>query len=604
MSNSIAPGSSADVNVRVTALTTNQNVPVTYKTIILKKNLVNGVNTLTQEMMSAQNTKYVIKYDYVLDDNITVPANCILEFDGGSLKGGKIVNGYDIVNTIIDVTKYGLKNDGVTANDNAIENLLNSFLVSNRMTNVIFYFPKGTYLFNQDSPLTKFNATWALRLQFCGDGKNITKLKLSADNEERWFYKNVSVSSKKTSGVKFENIGFITTSYTNGNGFHIESDGCEKQFTFIDCQFNLNTVMYCGGTGNADLSIFERCDFNCLHILELNNPQSVLHRFINCKLHIIYDGFIINNGGDIFLSQCNIEMHRNIGSTNFYETSDNVAYYLIRNNTNDGAGNSKFVIADSRFEFHDKSGLAYLDKIVNVSVNKCSIGHTSGNSFDSVIMKGESTLFITESSIIRNFIFNVIGNNTRDNNNTPQGCPTLVIEKTNLDIHGNTTFIKTPDSLNYRVIVKNCYGNTSGHGSTYLTSIDCDLGIGKNGYGTYMPFTEKILDAPTWSLETYNAGGSSEFYITIPHNCNYITGVYIHRKPASSASSINITNDIRLKDSNGAVTSITTTPSAPFNEELVYSYQCFIPKGNYTQIGVKKSPNIGDDNILFLFKYI
>ena len=48
MSNSIAPGSSADVNVKVTALTTNPNVPVTYKTIILKKNLVNGVNTLTQ----------------------------------------------------------------------------------------------------------------------------------------------------------------------------------------------------------------------------------------------------------------------------------------------------------------------------------------------------------------------------------------------------------------------------------------------------------------------------------------------------------------------------------------------------------------------------
>ena len=36
MNNSIAPGSSADVNVRVTALTTNPNVPATYKTIILK----------------------------------------------------------------------------------------------------------------------------------------------------------------------------------------------------------------------------------------------------------------------------------------------------------------------------------------------------------------------------------------------------------------------------------------------------------------------------------------------------------------------------------------------------------------------------------------
>ena len=93
MSNSIAPGSSADVNVKVTALTTNPNVPITYKTIILKKNLVNGVNILTQEMMSATNTKYVIKYNYVLDDDINVPANCILEFDGGNISGEHIITG-------------------------------------------------------------------------------------------------------------------------------------------------------------------------------------------------------------------------------------------------------------------------------------------------------------------------------------------------------------------------------------------------------------------------------------------------------------------------------------------------------------------------------
>ena len=98
MSNSIAPGSSADVNVRVTALTTNPNVPVTYKTIILKKNFVNGVNTLTQEMMSAQNTKYVIKYNYVLGENITIPENCILEFDGGSIVNST-ENSYSLTGT-------------------------------------------------------------------------------------------------------------------------------------------------------------------------------------------------------------------------------------------------------------------------------------------------------------------------------------------------------------------------------------------------------------------------------------------------------------------------------------------------------------------------
>ena len=102
MSNSIAPGSSADVNVRVTALTTNPNVPAQYKTIILKKNLVNGVNTLTQEMISATNTKYIIKYDYVLGENVTVPTGCILEFDGGSITNST-GNSYTLTGTATKV---------------------------------------------------------------------------------------------------------------------------------------------------------------------------------------------------------------------------------------------------------------------------------------------------------------------------------------------------------------------------------------------------------------------------------------------------------------------------------------------------------------------
>ena len=102
MSNSIAPGSSADINVKVTALTTNTNVPVTYKTIILKKNLVNGVNTLTQEMISAINTKYIIKYNYTLDENITIPENCILEFDGGNI-ANSTENSYSLTGTATKV---------------------------------------------------------------------------------------------------------------------------------------------------------------------------------------------------------------------------------------------------------------------------------------------------------------------------------------------------------------------------------------------------------------------------------------------------------------------------------------------------------------------
>lgn len=56
--------------------------------VFLRKNIIDGVNTLTQAMMSYANTIYHIQYDYVLGEDITIPSDCILEFDGGSISGG------------------------------------------------------------------------------------------------------------------------------------------------------------------------------------------------------------------------------------------------------------------------------------------------------------------------------------------------------------------------------------------------------------------------------------------------------------------------------------------------------------------------------------
>lgn len=63
-------------------------------------------------------TKYIIKYDFDLDDDFTMPDNCILEFEGGSLKGGTINlnNAYlsGGVNILSDVTGK-IKNSEVEA---------------------------------------------------------------------------------------------------------------------------------------------------------------------------------------------------------------------------------------------------------------------------------------------------------------------------------------------------------------------------------------------------------------------------------------------------------------------------------------------------------
>ena len=57
---------------------------------ILCKNMVNGVNTLVQDMFPYENTTYVIKYDFVNKGDIFIPDNCTLYFKGGSICGGRI----------------------------------------------------------------------------------------------------------------------------------------------------------------------------------------------------------------------------------------------------------------------------------------------------------------------------------------------------------------------------------------------------------------------------------------------------------------------------------------------------------------------------------
>jgi len=69
--------------------------------VVLRKNLVNEVNTLTQSMINKSNTIYVIQYDFTLGENITIPVNCVLEFDGGSISGEYTITGN---NTILDGT--------------------------------------------------------------------------------------------------------------------------------------------------------------------------------------------------------------------------------------------------------------------------------------------------------------------------------------------------------------------------------------------------------------------------------------------------------------------------------------------------------------------
>ena len=72
---------------------------------ILRKHYIDGVNVLTQHMINKPNTIYVIRYDYCLQgQTIEIPENCVLEFDGGSLRNGKVIgNNTKIISGILKI---------------------------------------------------------------------------------------------------------------------------------------------------------------------------------------------------------------------------------------------------------------------------------------------------------------------------------------------------------------------------------------------------------------------------------------------------------------------------------------------------------------------
>lgn len=64
-------------------------------------------NLLTQEMVSKENTIYIIQYDYNLNgQTITIPDNCILQFEGGSISTGTL----KLINTNVFIPNYNIEN--------------------------------------------------------------------------------------------------------------------------------------------------------------------------------------------------------------------------------------------------------------------------------------------------------------------------------------------------------------------------------------------------------------------------------------------------------------------------------------------------------------
>lgn len=447
MSNAIAPGSSADVNVQVRALGTDPNVSVQYKTVILKKNIVNGVNTLTQAMMSDENTKYVIKYDYVLGSDIIVPANCILEFNGGSI-GGKLL--YLSNNcSIIGKGKFILGNDSYSNSLASFDNLA-AGIIAEAVSNI--YIDGIEVVYDSSQENAKEGAAGILTYGFRNtNAKNIKIINCS--------FKNCGVSinsatiNSKVTHCDFESDNAFVYNFETvydeqlppdqrGDGYY--GWNCPKNGIFsynnvVNTCPNIEfALMWCSGLENLEIS---HNNFTCTQqLLELYCGDGSVHlsnaRFTDNSVFIV-DGstrtkriYYIHCGGESYqtprmgrvISDVTIERNlikdcRSNKTTNVGIEIILVDKIIVRNNVFEGFLNSLYT--DNNF-----AGKLILYKSDYIIENNKFI-----NSYDTPINIAKNA----KSYIIRNNYFN---NCTYRTNNFWVGVLDI-IERVNVSIINN-----------------------------------------------------------------------------------------------------------------------------------------------------------------------
>lgn len=230
----------------------------------LRKNLVDGKNILTQAMLPSANTIYIIQYDYDLNGaTITIPENCTLDFQGGSLGNGTIqgnrtrikatqdlifkeiqIGGSYVVDSVFPQW-FGAIGNGIDADSAAIQSAVDFCAYSvigyyGEVTGLTIKIPAGVYYIDSTITIPE-NAG----INIIGEGH--TKSILWAKTDISIIALSGNNYRGKIDGLRFAN----SQGKLVGCAIRIESSG--NQINVVNCWMNnLKYGIYCSPSSDSN----------------------------------------------------------------------------------------------------------------------------------------------------------------------------------------------------------------------------------------------------------------------------------------------------------------------------------------------------------------
>ena len=268
---------------------------------ILRKNIIDGKNILTQDMINETNTVYEIRYDFDLGgEEIKVLDGCLLRFNGGSLNNGLVEGTYtkitaDVYYIFRDVELKGNwlfdkiypewlggKGDGVLDNTNILQNCIN--LIDTNYGGKILL-SQGVYICN--------SITLKVKTSIEGLGKGVSIIKKISEDTNSII--NIPTESF---GLNIKHLTIVGNNISDGININRPNVNGEHR-EYMDKQINSEDISdfpaYFNGTID-DVKVS-----NCMYAIYLKNKTFNLY-INNCLFSDSVYGVYLNLTDSTFVN--------------------------------------------------------------------------------------------------------------------------------------------------------------------------------------------------------------------------------------------------------------------------------------------------------------